>query len=122
MNLKDLVKYRGYMPVRMEREDTLKWMGELIGGDWLDKLWLGKYGGYHEVRYRMGDVQEAQFYMKDKTWKGIPIGMWQKFTEMDRNALDDECWQWIQEERKTCGVSHTKTKAVVHGSSGILDL
>ena len=108
MQLKDIVKYRGYMPVRMEREDTLKWIGGLIGGNWLNSLWLSKYSGYHEVRYRFGDIQEAQFYMKDKSWKGIPISMWLKFTEMDRSALDDECWKWITQERKSCGAQPRK--------------
>lgn len=121
MQLKDIKKYRGYMPVRMEREDTLEWIGQLIGGDWLDKLWLGKYGGYHEVRYRFGDIQEAQFYMKDKSWKGISISMWLKFSEMDRDALDEECWKWILDERKSCGTVMKKAKAV-NKSAGLLDL
>ena len=122
MLLKDIKRYRGYMPVRMEREDTLAWIGELVGGNWLDKLWLGKYSGYHEVRYRFGDVQEAQLYMKDKSWKGIPISMWLKFSELDRESLDEDCWRWVMDERKSCGVAQRKAKAVVSKSAGLLDL
>ncbi len=122
MELKDIVKYRGYMPVRMEREDTIAWLGELIGGDWLGKLWLSKYSGYHEVRYRFGDVQEAQLYMKDKSWKGMPIGTWLKFMEMDKAALDDDCWEWIREERRKNGVTMKKARVVQPRGDDILGL
>ena len=119
MKLDDIKRYRGYMPVRMEREDVIQWIGSLVGGRWLDGLWLSKYSGYHEVRYRFGDVQEAQMYMKDGTWKGMPIGVWLKFSEMDRDSLDEECWTWIHGERRTNGIQERKTKA---SSGGILDL
>ena len=113
MQLRDIVKYRGYMPVRMEREDTLEWIGGLVGGSWIKRMWLSKYSGYHQVRYRFGDVQEAQLYMKDKSWKPMPIGMWLKFSEMDRNALDDDCWKWIQSERQWNGMGEKKAKATL---------
>lgn len=117
MQLRDIVKYRGYMPVRMEREDTLEWIGSLVGGSWIKRLWLSKYSGYHEVRYRFGDVQEAQLYMKDKSWKGMPIGMWLKFSEMDRNTLDEDCWKWIQSERQWNGMGEKKAKATLPPST-----
>ncbi len=119
MDLNDIRRYKGYMPVRMEREDALYWIGGLVGGGWLDALWKSKYSGYHEVRYRFGDVQQAQLYMKDKSWRGVPIGIWLKLSEMDLNVLDDECWSWINGERLAFGC-HAK-KAVSH-SGGLLDL
>lgn len=117
MRLEDIRKYRGYMPVRMEREDAIAWLGRMIGGGWIDGLWLSKYSGYHEVRYRFGDVQEAQLYMRDGSWKGMPISVWLKVSEMDTGALDEECWKWILGERRSCGVVR---KATVRG--GLLDL
>ena len=119
MNLDDIRKYRGYMPVRMEREDTIQWIGSLVGGKWLDGLWLSKYSGYHEVRYRFGDIQEAQLYMKDKSWKGMPIEMWLKFSEMDRESLDDECWNWIHGERRAGGIVGKKSRVA---NGGVLEL
>lgn len=116
MELKDIKKYRGYMPVRMEREDVLYWLGELIGKKWMDGLWKSKYSGYHEVRYRFGDVQEAQLYMKDKSWKSVPIECWLKFSEMDVNALDDDCWRWIMTER---GNGEVRRKS---SSGGLLEI
>lgn len=119
MKLSDIKRYRGYMPMRMEREDVLSWLGRLIGGRWLDGLWLGKYGGYHEVRYRFGDVQEAQMYMKDGTWLGMKLELWLKFSEMDASALDDGCWKWIMTERARVGAG--EKRASVRGG-GLLDL
>ena len=121
MDIRDLKRYRGYMPVRMEREDTLTWLGGLIGEGWLDGLWLGKYGGYHEVRYRFGDVQEAQLYLKDGTWLGMPIGCWMKFMERDEGALDEECIEWIRGERRRTGMRTYGGKAKGNGG-GLLDL
>ena len=116
MDLKDIKKYRGYMPVRMEREDVLYWLGELIGGKWINELWQSRHSGYHEVRYRFGDIQEAQLYMKDKSWKSVPIGCWLKFTEMDVNVLDDDCWRWVINERSDRGVRKKSS------SGGLLEI
>lgn len=119
MNIYDIRHYRGYMPVRMEREDTIQWIGDLIGGGWLDRLWLSKYSGYHEVRYRFGDVQEAQLYMKDKSWLGMPLDTWLKFSEIERGSLDDQCWNWIFEQRRTNGIKEKRTRAK---RGGLLDV
>ena len=119
MKLDDIRHYRGYMPVRMEREDTIRWIGSLVGNGWLDRVWLSKYSGYHEVRYRFGNVQEAQIYMKDKSWNGMPIDIWLRFSEIDRSALDDNCWKWIFDQRRECGISEKRTKA---GKGGLLDI
>ena len=112
MLLNDIRRYRGYMPVRMEREDTLAWLGQLIGEGWLERLWLGKYCGYHEVRYRFGDVQQAQWYMKDKSWEGMPIALWLKFSSLDERALDDECWKWVRAERRRLGIAENVPRKV----------
>ena len=120
MDIKDIKKYRGYMPVRMEREDTIEWLGNLIGKKWLDGLWLSKYSGYHEVRYRFGDIQEAQLYMKDKSWKPIPLQTWLRFTTMDVNSLDEDCWSWIMRERDANGI--TGRKATSKSRGGLLDI
>lgn len=121
MKLDDIKKYRGYMPVRMEREDTIGWIGELIGGGWLNHLWLSKYSGYHEVRYRFGDIQEAQLYMKDKSWNGMPIEVWLKFSELDRSSLDEDCWKWIFSQRKKSGIVEKKAKST-EKSGGLLGI
>jgi hypothetical protein len=119
MKLDDIKNYRGYMPVRMEREDTVKWIGSLVGNGWLDKLWLSKYSGYHEVRYRFGNIQEAQIYMKDKSWNGMPIDIWLRFSELDRSLLDENCWKWIFDQRRESGITEKKTKAK---NGGLLDI
>lgn len=116
--LDDIRRYRGHMPVRMEREDVLRWIGGLIGNGWLDRLWVGKWSGYHEVRYRFGDVQEAQWYLRDGTWEGVPLGMWERFWEMDREALNGECWEWIMGERSRLGVAVRKARS----DGGLLDV
>ena len=119
MLLKDIRNYRGYMPVRMEREDVLYWLGGLIGGGWYDGLWVEPHSGYHEIRYRFGDIQEAQLYLTDKTWRGMPLRVWLQFSGMDSEGLDAECWEWIKSERlRTGGCAR---KASVKSSTGILD-
>ncbi len=120
MKLNDIKQYRGYMPVRMEREDTLQWIGSLVGDGWLNGLWLSKYSGYHQVRYRFGNTQEAQLYMKDKSWLGMPIDTWLKFSEMERNALDENCWNWIFNQRRRNGINEKKARA--NGAGGLLDI
>ena len=118
MKIEDIRRYRGYMPIRMEREDVLEWLGSLIGEPWMGTLWKSKYSGYHEVRYRFGDVQEAQLYMKDGTWRGMPIECWLKFSEMDSASLDGECWTWIHAERSRAGIQVRKARA---SGGGMLD-
>lgn len=112
MQLRDIKRYRGYMPIRMEREDTVKWLASLVGTAWEDDLWLGKYSKYHTVRYRFGDINEIQFYMKDKTWQPMPIALWMKFIHRDESKLDDECWTWIRAKRKEYGIESNAVKAV----------
>ena len=108
-DLRDWKRYRGYMPMRMLKEDTVKWLGALIGRTWMENVWCRKYGGYHEVRFRFGDVQEAQIYFKDNKWRGMPIRLWLLFTERDESLLDEECWDWIRSERtRVCGTDATK--------------
>ena len=118
MKLRDLKRYSGYMPVRMEREDTLSWIGELVGSRWLERMWLSKFSGYHTVRYRYADVQEAQVYTREKEWHGIPITIWLKLMELRRESLDDECWDWIRKERAWCGESVIRTVSPVRRPTG----
>lgn len=99
MELKDIKKYRGYMPVRMEREDTLYFINDLIGNNWIEKLWFSKFSHYHTVRYRFGNIQEAQIYMKDKSWFSIPIQIWLMLSQQDKNAINQDGWQWINQQK-----------------------
>lgn len=99
VTLRDWKRYKGYLPFRMVKEDTVRWLGELIGPGWLDLLWYGKYSRLYTVRFRFGDIQEAQIYMKERKWIPMPVALWMKFTLHDLSALDSECWEWIQRER-----------------------
>lgn len=111
-DLRDWKRYKGYMPMRMLKEDTVMWLGSLIGDAWMNEVWCRKYGGYHEVRFRFGDVQEAQIYFKDNQWYGMPVRLWLVFTEQDESLLDEECWDWIKSERiRIAGISEKKVVA-----------
>lgn len=110
--LSDIKKYRGYIPVRMEKEDSVRWLAKVVGKEWEDTLWYDKRCRMHFVRYRYGDVNEIQFYRKDKTWIGMPIDCWMKVIHLDISMLDDACWQWIRERRRECGVKDASRKTV----------
>lgn len=109
MKIEDIKKYRGYLPIKSEKEETIKWMIKLIGEQWGNILWLKKYGNNYIVRYRFGNKNVAQIYLKNKSWKEISINIWLKFTQLDSNCLDESCWQWIYNERKNLNIKSKKT-------------
>ena len=119
MELRDFKRYRGHLPVRMEREDTLLWLGDIIGPPWPDRLWVGKYGGLHVVRYRFGDVNEIHFYTREKEWRRMPLPLWMKAVPRDIAGLDAECWQWILGERRWCGAAPSRIR---QSGGSILDI
>lgn len=121
IKLKDIKKYRSFLPLEMEREDIIYWLSNLIDEKWEEKLWLNKFNNQHIVRYRFGDKNVVQLYLKDKTWMEIPIDMWLLFTSMDTKVLNEQCWNWIQKERNKTGIKNKKV-AVHNSNSNFLDL
>jgi hypothetical protein len=85
-------------------------------------LWLNKFNNQHIVRYRFGNKNIVQLYLKDKTWKEIPINIWLMFTSMDTKLLNKECWDWIKKERELIGVINKKATVQSKLNNSILDL
>ena len=123
----ELRHYWSYIPVRTLRERTISWLGELIGGSWLDGLWYGKYSSLHLCRRRFGDRMAVEIYRKDRTWISLPMRCFLLMTSLDREALDEECWSWIRSQRELSGAAAPAARAVVSakaggGSSDVLSL
>ncbi len=97
---KDIQDYRGYLPLKWWADDTVKWIGRLVGGSWLDQVHINIYSHKSHTRFRFGDIQEAQVYLKNGEYHHIPLRLWYLFSELDPIALDDECQKWIQEKRR----------------------
>lgn len=104
-SLRDVKRYRGYLPLKMEKESVLSWLGKIIGPPWLDKLWLDKYSSMHITRYRFGDINEIQFYLKDKTWRPMPIDLWLQATSLSPSLLGQRFWDWVRAEREWSGAA-----------------
>ena len=102
-SLRDVKRYRGYLPLKMEKEAVLSWLGKTIGPPWLGRLWLDKYSSMHIIRYRFGDVNEVQFYLRDKTWRPMPIDLWLAATSLSPSLLGQRFWDWVRGEREWCG-------------------
>jgi hypothetical protein len=81
---------------------------ELIGYEWKQTLWFDKYSKNYIVRYRFGNKNIAQIYLKDKSWKDLPLPLWIKFTSLQYDCLDSECWSWIQEEKQKLNIKNKK--------------
>ena len=123
INLQDIKKYKSFLPLELEREDIINWLTNLIDKKWEQNLWLNKFNNQHVVRYRFGDKNVVQLYLKDKTWLEIPIDMWLLFTSMDTKVLNNKCWKWIQNQRTAFGIKNKKaTVCDKTNSSNILDL
>lgn len=122
IELKDIKKYKSFLPLEMQREDIIYWITDLIDKKWQKQLWLNKFNNQHVVRYRFGNKNIVQLYLKDKTWKEIPINIWLMFTSMDIKLLNKECWDWIKKERELIGVINKKATVQSKLNSSILDL
>lgn len=122
IELKDIKKYKSFLPLEMQREDIIYWITDLIDEKWQKQLWLNKFNNQHIVRYRFGNKNIVQLYLKDKTWKEIPINIWLMFTSMDTKLLNKECWDWIKKERELIGVINKKATVQSKLNSSILDL
>ena len=107
-SLKDIKRYKGYMPVRMEREDTVRFICKIVGGNMEQSLWFGKFNGRFTVRFRFGDINEAQIYTKDKTWIPVPLPIWMQLMELETDKLDKDCWKWIESQRQAFGNAEIK--------------
>lgn len=113
MQINDIKKYRSYLPIKAEKEETIKWMIQIIGAEWKNILWFNKFSNNYIVRYRFGNKNITQIYLKNKKWKQLPLSMWIKFTSQDLKCLDDDCWKWIHEERKSLNIKQNKKTTVV---------
>ncbi len=119
----ELRHYWSYIPVRTLRERTIFWLGELIGGSWLDWLWYGKYSSLHLCRRRFGERMAVEIYRKDRTWISLPMRCFLLMTSLDRGALDEECWSWIRQQRGPAGAAvPAVVSAKAGGSSDVLSL
>ena len=110
MELRDIKRYKSYLPLRMQKQDILKYIGGHIGEGWLNHFWLDKFDGYYKIRYRFGDINEVQIYNKDKEWEGIPLKIWIKFSELSNQELDEQCWQYIYNQRELFKIKQKKIK------------
>lgn len=87
MQLKDLKKYRSYLPVKQERNEILFFINDLIGNGWINKFWFDKYGKDYVVRYRFGNKNITQIYLKNKKWYDIPVMIWIDLSLLNKNTL-----------------------------------
>ena len=111
MELKDIKKYRGYLPIKAEKEETVKWMINLIGDEWKKLLWFNKFGKNYVVRYRFGNKNVTQIYLKDKSWKEVPVDIWLKLTELNPESLDESCWKWINNQKQSLNIKQKKVSS-----------
>lgn len=109
IELQDLKKYKSYLPIKSEKEEIIDWINNLIDNRWKNNLWLNKFTNLHIIRYRFGDKNVTQIYMKNKKWKEIPLPIWLIFTEMNLKSLNDDCWNWIKKERLNLGIKNKKS-------------
>ena len=118
---KDIQDYRGYLPLKWWADDTVHWVGRIIGGDWLDRVYVNPSTGKTHTRYRFGDIQEAQVYLKDGTYYHIPLPVWYLLCEMDAGALDDDCRKWLDGQRAEHASGQSR-RVKSAPSGGVLDL
>lgn len=118
-SLRDVKRYRGYLPMKMEKEAVLRWLGKIIGPPWVARLWLDKHSSLHFVRYRFGDINEIQFYLKDKTWRPMPIELWLMATSLSPSMLDQRFWDWVRGEREWSGANQARRFVKASPSPGL---
>lgn len=123
MTIQDIKRYRGYLPIKMYKQDILLFMSKYIGQEYLQYFWVTKFDNLYKIRYRFGDINQAQFYMRDKSWHGIPLSIWMKLSLLDVNELDQQCWQFFRRQRQLFNITvKNKVKSVRDTTSIINDL
>jgi succinate dehydrogenase flavin-adding protein (antitoxin of CptAB toxin-antitoxin module) len=52
----------------------------------------------------------------------MPIDIWIKFTQLNLNELDDDCWNWINKEKKLLDIKNKKVTSKITTPDNILDV
>lgn len=99
MQKRDMQRYRGYLPMKWWCDDTVKLLGRLIGGGWINGVFINKYTGRSVTQFRFGDANIVQIYMKDKTRIHVPLEVWYSLTTLDPDSLDEKTEEWIQKQK-----------------------
>lgn len=119
MELKDIKNYRGYIPLIFEEQKIIYWLISLIGKEFFSSLWFNKFNDRFIVRYRFGNKNITQIYLKDKSWLNIPLPLWIKFSSLNLKELDNECWNWINNQKYILNINNKKINVI---SNNILQL
>ena len=123
MKKKDIQDYRGYLPMKWWADDIVQWLGKMIGDKWLEQIYINPSTHKTHTRYRFGDIQEAQVYLKNGEYHHIPLEIWYQISSLDSGALDEKCIEWIEEKRAEWKKSEQPVKQVKSKQKGgILDL
>ena len=110
MNLKDIKNYKGYLPLISEEQQVINWISNLIGIEFKNKLWINKFNDRFVVRYRYGNKNIIQIYLKNKQWFTIPLPLWFLFSQMNLKDLNNECWLWIKQQQNKLSIKQKKVK------------
>lgn len=109
MLLKDLKNYRSYLPIKQERNEIIYFINELIGNNWINMFWFNKFSQDFIVRYRFGNKNVVQIYLKNKSWYNIPLHLWFKFSPQNKNKLDQDCISFIHDEQLKLKMKNVKS-------------
>lgn len=121
MNLKDIKNYRGYIPLIFEEQKIINLLIFLTGKQFNNLLWFNKFNNRYIVRYRFGNKNIAQIYLKNKSWLDIPLPLWIKFSSLSLKELDNECWSWINNQKQLLNINNKKVNTISNNTN-ILDI
>lgn len=110
MNIKDIKNYRGYIPMIFEEQKIISFLLNLIGNDLHSYLWFNKFNDRYIIRYRFGNKNVAQIYLKNKSWLNVPLPIWINLSSLNKNQINNDSWNWINNQKLYFNINNKKIK------------
>lgn len=106
MDIRDLKRYSGYMPIRWWHEEIINFIDGLIPR-WSENLFVAKWTGRRLVKMYYGERMEVKLIEKypKSSFRLVPMAIWTDLSKLDVKELSQDTWRWIREQKK---ISFTK--------------